>query len=107
MRDKHANIENLLADPIIVATGCSWRRLLQSSGKAFCVPTNSTTDGHPDLDCSSEDLALLSASPELYESVIMLTEAVNSLLSNKRISNLDEIMIFSELALKKAETPII
>ena len=102
-RKNRLDVTHHLVDPLMVATGCSWRRIIGESGRSVCVPTNHPTDNHPDLNGSHEDLVLLSAAPELYESNVMLLDALQRVLSGTPISNIDEIIEFSEKALKKAE----
>lgn len=97
------DVSHYLSDPLMVATGCSWRRILTNSGKSVCVPMNSLNDNHPDLLADMEDLHLFSASPELYEANVMLLEALEKALGGKTIKGCDEIMEFAELALAKAE----
>lgn len=103
MRKHKIDIKLHLIDPLIVATGCSWRRILGHSGRNVCVPTNNKNDNHPDLDASYEDLALLSAAPELYESNILLLNALNSVLSGKKVDNINDLRLIAEKALLKAE----
>jgi hypothetical protein len=103
MRKQKIDIKLHLIDPLIVATGCSWRRIIGISGRNVCVPTNNPNDNHPDLDASYEDLALLSAAPELYESNILLLNALNSVLNGDNVDNIDELKLIAEKALSKAE----
>jgi len=97
------DVSKHLSDSLMVATGCSWRRIIGQSGRKVCVPCNHPSDNHPDLEGSMEDLTLLSAAPELYESTAMLIDALESILQNKSVKCLDETIKFAEMALAKAE----
>lgn len=103
MEIKRLDLEKELKDPWYLATGSSWRRFLTESGKTVCEPCNHPVDSHPDLSGDTRHLTLMSASPELYESNLMLLDAVQRLASGAKVSNLDEIMLFAEKSLKKAE----
>jgi hypothetical protein len=105
MSRNRLDVSHHLADPLVVSTECSWRRILASSGKPICVPVNSIGDGdnHPDLQVDMDDLYLFAASPELYESNIMLLDALEKALIGKQIKGCDEIVEFAKLALTKAE----
>lgn len=100
------DVSRLLMDPIMVATSCSYRRLLTQSGKPVCMPTVHPYDKHPDLEAKEEVLQLMAASPELYEATRMLMDAINAMSASKPVKNLDEIMLFAAAALDKAESPI-
>lgn len=104
-RKNSLDVSKFLQDPLMVATSCSWRRILTHSGKPVCVPTNAN-DGHPDLCADPEMLVLFSAAPELYESNLMLLDALKKVLSGDKTSNLVEVIGFAENALHKAEKNI-
>jgi hypothetical protein len=60
--------------PWIVATSCSWRRIINARGDGVCVPTIQHSDNHPDLHFpnggeSGPDARLIAAAPELYEAL--------------------------------------
>jgi len=56
-------------------TSCSWRRLLNEDGTAHILqPTNSRSDGHPDIIVTDADMRLIEAAPILLE-VLKLAEA--------------------------------
>ncbi len=102
-RKNEIDVSHHLADPLMVATGSSWRRIIGESGRSVCVPTNHPVDKHPDLEGSHEDLTLLSAAPELYESNLLLLDALQRVLNGEKISNIIEVIGFAEKALSKAE----
>lgn len=38
----------------VLATSCSWRRILNTRGESVIVPCNDRSDNHPNLDCGIE-----------------------------------------------------
>ena len=65
---------NYTPGPWFVATGCSWRRILNDEQKEVIIPTNSRADGHPDLrgGCDGKgqaNMTLAAAAPELLEAL--------------------------------------
>lgn len=55
----------------MLATSCSWRRILTTDGKPVIVPTTQCGDNHPDMDCGDNyanaelAIAAVNALPEL------------------------------------------
>ena len=68
-------VEQFLVDPLMVATGCSWRRILQRSGKPVMVPTNAGGTGYPTLDVADDMAQLMAASPQLMVAVKLQVDA--------------------------------
>lgn len=67
-----SRVKRYTPGPWFVADGCSWRRILQKGTDAeVIVPTNSVTDGWPDLTAEAgkrdANLTLAAAAPELLE----------------------------------------
>lgn len=77
--------------PWLIATSCSWRRIVSESGNPVCAPTIQRSDNHPDLHFpnggeSGPDAHLIASAPELYAA---LDEAVKDLVAyqvNSRIA---------------------
>ena len=103
--ERTLDVQEYLNDPLMVATGSSWRRILHESGKPAAVPCNSGLDSHPDLEANSELLQLMASAPELFESTAMLLNVVQRLLENKPIKCLDETIEFARNAVIKAQKP--
>lgn len=58
--------------PWVWHTSCSWKRLMRDfRGKSTPVlmPYVAPSDNHPDIDVSPADMALIAASPDLYEAL--------------------------------------
>ena len=76
--------------PWIVATSCSWRRILtQIENKPVCVPTTSRHDGHPDLIASEADLRLIAAAPMLLAALIKCAdqlEIISGMVHDERMA---------------------
>lgn len=103
MSDKRLDVSGIMRDPWMVATSCSWRRIISASGESVLLPTNSASDGHPDLQAEPEVLQLMAAAPELYQSNFMLLDALNALREGKEVADLDLIITFALHAQQKAE----
>ncbi|EGR2217277.1 hypothetical protein NI385_27725 (plasmid) [Vibrio parahaemolyticus] len=97
------DVQEYLDDPLFLATGSSWRRILHQSGKGAVVPCNHHMDNHVDLDADHKLLQLMSASPELFESTAMLLKVVERLIQNKPVKCLDETISFAQKAIEKAQ----
>lgn len=62
--------------PWQVWDSCSWRRVCTVRGEGVIVPTNSPSDGHPDLDAKRDDLDLaVAARNALRPMLVLLREA--------------------------------
>lgn len=46
--------ENATPGEWMLATSCSWRRILTTEHRPVIVPTTQRADGHPDLDCGQD-----------------------------------------------------
>lgn len=60
--------------PWMVATSCSFRRIVSARGEPVCIPTVQRSDGHPDIEFPNggpegPDASLITAAPELYEAL--------------------------------------
>lgn len=55
--------------PWMVATSCSWRRILTERGEPVIVPTTHRVDGHPDLNATMADLNMAALSPRLLQAL--------------------------------------
>ncbi|MFS1427520.1 hypothetical protein LMH73_010220 [Vibrio splendidus] len=99
------DVSEYLSDPLMVATGSSWRRILHQSGSPAAVPTNAKMDNHPDLEAEHKLLQLMASSPELFESTAMLLGVIERLLENKPVKCLDEKIEFARCAIEKAQKP--
>lgn len=75
-------VEQFLVDPLMVATGCSWRRILQRSGKPVMVPTNAGGTGYPTLDIADDMAQLMAASPQLMVAVKLQVDAFKRALAD-------------------------
>ncbi len=70
-------------------TGCSWRRFgSKATGQTVCEPTNSPTDGHPDLlfrngGQDGPDARLIAAAPDLLEACRLMVAHLASNASGK------------------------
>lgn len=104
--DGTLDVSELVNLNMTLATGSSWRRFIGANGHVLVEPTNHPIDHHPDLSGDTQLLQLMSASGELYEANKWLLQAVTSLLQGKPVKNLDEIVLFAEMALKKAEKEV-
>lgn len=51
----------------VLATSCSWRRIINARGESVIVPCNDHSDNHPNLDCGIE-----------YINALLAVEAVNA-----------------------------
>lgn len=65
--------------PWILATSCSWRRIVTERGESVCEPTIQLSDNHPDLyfrngGQDGPDARLLVSAPDLYEALELMTE---------------------------------
>lgn len=100
---KTFSVEEYLSSPLMVATSCSWRRILFSSGKGACVPTNTGKMNIPTLDASEKTLNLFAASPFLLAATLLLLDRLKASLSNNlAIDDRAEIITFSQEALLMA-----
>lgn len=106
MSNRKLDVSGVIRDPWMVATSCSWRRILSASGKPVLLPTNSSSDGHPDLQAEPEVLQLMATAPELYQSNIMLLDALNALREGKEVADLDLVITFALHAQQKAEEQV-
>lgn len=87
--------------PWLIATSCSWRRIINERGDPVCVPFVQRSDNHPDLffangGDSGPDASLLKAAPLMYEALEALHHAVTSV----RCRNLDECVLAAEAVLR-------
>tara|TARA_B100002049_G_C16085590_1_gene379366 strand:+ start:3754 stop:4098 length:345 start_codon:yes stop_codon:yes gene_type:complete len=96
------DVSAALSDPWMVATGCSWRRILTQSGRSVCVPDNHHQDNHPDLLADHGVLQLMATSPQLYESTVLLIETLERVLAGRSVKNVDEVLSFAEKSLAGA-----
>jgi hypothetical protein len=60
--------------PWMIATSCSYRRIVSRSGEGVCEPITQCSDGHPDLHFrnggfTGPDAHLIAAAPDLYEAL--------------------------------------
>ena len=57
-REQIAGLRELLAKATpgewMLATSCSWRRILTTGGKPVIVPTIQRSDNHPDMECGED-----------------------------------------------------
>lgn len=92
MTDIHAVIAELKAleakatpGEWILATSCSWRRILTSGGVPVIVPTNSRYDNHPDIMGGIENLELSVASRNALPQLIAYIERLEAVASAAKV----------------------
>tara|TARA_Y100001951_G_scaffold105377_1_gene122751 strand:+ start:8029 stop:8337 length:309 start_codon:yes stop_codon:yes gene_type:complete len=85
----------------LVATSCSWRRIVNGHGEPVCVPITQRSDNHPDLYFPNggwygPDARLICAAPEMLE-------ALTAFVSNSSIqTNYPDECEIAEKALARA-----
>lgn len=84
----------------MLATSCSWRRILTLDGKPVIVPTAQRSDGHPDLECGQEHInaelaiAAVNALPALLRLARAVAEAPRGeVVSVERPRGCDSVII--------------
>lgn len=92
MTDIHAVIAELKAleakatpGEWILATSCSWRRILTSGGVPVIVPTNSRYDNHPDIMGGIENLELSVASRNALPQLLAYIERLEAVASAAKV----------------------
>lgn len=95
--------------PWYVADGCSWRRILQvGTDTEVIVPTNSITDGHPDLTAEpgkrEANLTLAAAAPDLLEA--LSNDTLNKLMGMVEDSADDEMWSLARLWMEQRDAAI-
>lgn len=97
------NTEKFLINPLMIATGCSWVRILHSSGEPVFVPTNHPELNYPTIDAQFDILSLFSASGSLFVSTLLLLDRFKASLDPKlTISDSDYVLNFAKQCLRKA-----
>lgn len=95
--------QKFLTDPLMVATGCSWRRIIHSSGKPSFMPTNDAELGFPTIEAEEETLSIFAASPTLFVSTLLLLDRLQAAFDPKlSVDDGEEILNYAKHVLNSA-----